>query len=202
MIQTAVGTFDGNSWEDLCQAIYKRKYKTYQEMISSPGDWGIEGFSLNEGIAIQCYCPEQDYDTATLHTNQVDKITKDINKLDKYCVQIKKRMGNVKIRTWIFITPKVAKNDLHSHARKKEKEAKSFKGGLLDDDFQILIHDIEFYLEDIRLIQTIRGEELVFSDLPHSGISPVSSTTDYDKNIYRKNKVRSIRNSEYCESRT
>ena len=73
---------DGDKWESLIQAVFKRKYDTYQEMLASPGDFGIEGFVLNEGIAIQCYCPYRQYDTAPLYEKQRDKITTDLHKLE------------------------------------------------------------------------------------------------------------------------
>ena len=126
MIQTEIGPMDGNTWDDICQIVYKKKYPTYQEMVPSPGDWGIEGFMLGSGLAIQCYCPEKEYDTATLHTKLVDKITRDIKKLLTYQNEIQKRIGAEKIRQWIFITPRIAKNDLHAHARSKEIEAISW----------------------------------------------------------------------------
>jgi hypothetical protein len=55
MIQTKYGTFDGNSWEELCQRVFKLKYgdDNYQEMPASPGDYGIEGVILNTGVAFQ-----------------------------------------------------------------------------------------------------------------------------------------------------
>lgn len=81
MINTDIGPLDGERWEALIQSVFKRKYDTYQEMVPSPGDLGIEGFVLGEGIVIQCYCPDEDYDTKTLHEKQRDKITRDIKKL-------------------------------------------------------------------------------------------------------------------------
>ena len=140
MIQTQIGAIDGDSWEELCQAVYKKRFSTYQEMVPSPGDWGIEGFVLGEGIAIQCYCPEEEYDTTTLHTKLVNKITKDLNKLNKYDQEISQRIGNDKIKQWIFITPRIAKNDLHYHARNKEQEVRNWGIGLIDANFTILLH--------------------------------------------------------------
>lgn len=61
MIQTDFGTFDGTSWERLCQLAFKLKYgPSYQRMPASPGDYGIEGWTT-DGLAFQCYCPERHY---------------------------------------------------------------------------------------------------------------------------------------------
>ena len=120
MIQTEIGPMDGNSWEEICQIVYKKKYTTYQEMVPSPGDWGIEGFMLGSGLAIQCYCPKKEYDTPTLHGKLVDKITKDIKKLQTYQNEIQKRIGSEKICQWIFITPRIAKNMLMLEIKSKK----------------------------------------------------------------------------------
>jgi hypothetical protein len=200
MIQTQIGTIDGDSWEELCQAVYKKRSSAYQEMVPSPGDWGIEGFVLGEGIAIQCYCPEQEYDTATLHTKLVNKITKDLNKLDKYSKEISQRIGSDKIKEWIFITPRIAKNDLHSHARNKEQEVRDWGIGIIDTDFKILIHDLGHYLPEMRQIQTLNGEAMTFSEFSQEGIKQVKSCTEYDQNIDRKNGVRSFKGNEYNET--
>lgn len=197
MIQTEIGPMDGNTWEGLCQIVYKKKYTTYQEMVPSPGDWGIEGFMLGHGIAIQCYCPEQEYDTSTLHTKQVGKITRDLNKLKEYQTEIASRIGSEKIKTWIFITPRIAKNDLHRHARNKEIEVRDWNLNTLDDEFQILIHDIEHYLSEFRDIQSLKGELLIFSEPQSDSLGKKSNSTEYEENIERKNKVRSLKSGKY-----
>ncbi|TOA28410.1 hypothetical protein CGK30_23380, partial [Vibrio parahaemolyticus] len=61
MFHTAIGPLDGDTWEGFIQAVFKKKYDNYQEMVASPGDLGIEGFVLHEGILIQCYCPDENY---------------------------------------------------------------------------------------------------------------------------------------------
>jgi hypothetical protein len=200
MIQTDIGKMDGNTWEELCQAVYKKKYLNYQEMVPSPGDWGVEGFILGGGITIQCYCPDREYDTATLHTKQVDKITRDLNKLYKYKTEIAKRIGSDKIKQWIFITPQIAKNDLLAHVRTKEQEVISWGLDIVDENFNIIIHDIGHYLKDFRDIQTLNGEQLVFSEHGDDGIDKVKYITEYELNIDRKNGIRSVISEVYNEN--
>lgn len=200
MLHTEIGSMDGNSWEEICQMVYKKKYPTYQEMVPSPGDWGIEGFMLGEGIAIQCYCPSREYDTSTLHSKQVKKITEDLNKLNQYQKEINGRIGNDKIKKWIFITPKIAKNELHKHVRNKEKEVKSWGLNILDENFQILLHDIDYYLKDFRDIQTLKGERIVFANSSEDSLVKVENCTEYEQNIDRKNKIRSNIKGSYHHS--
>jgi hypothetical protein len=169
-------------------------------MVPSPGDWGIEGFILGKGITIQCYCPDREYDTATLHSKQVDKITRDLNKLDKYKTEIAKRIGSDKIKQWIFITPQIAKNDLLAHVRIKEQEVISWGLDIVDENFNIIIHDIGHYLKDFRDIQTLNGEQLVFSEHGDDGIDKVKHITEYELNIDRKNGIRSVIGKTYNEN--
>lgn len=197
MIQTDIGPLDGNSWESLIQLVFKKKHDTYQEMIASPGDLGIEGVVLLDGIAIQCYCPNEDYDTKTLYQKQRDKITKDIGKLSINEKDLVKHLGDCIIRQWIFITPRIAKHEIHAHARIQEKNVKEKKLEFISDDFQILIKDLDFYIHDIRQLQMIGGEQLCFSNSIGEKITEPELTTEYDDNIYEKNKIRSVINEIY-----
>lgn len=197
MINTSIGPLDGNTWESLIQSVYKRKYSTYQEMIASPGDLGIEGFVLNNGIVIQCYCPSNEYDTKTLHEKQIAKITKDINKLSKYAPELEQHLGQTKIKNWIFVTPRFSKRQIHIHAREKEKEVLSKGLNFIDAEFKILVHDLGFYEQEIRQIQMINGEQLDFSSHTAVRIPEPELNTDYDNNISDKNEIRSYVRDRY-----
>lgn len=196
MISTDIGPLDGNKWESLIQSVFKRNHDMYQEMLASPGDLGIEGFILGKGVVIQCYCPDKDYDTATLHTKQVNKITADLNKLSKYSRELKAHLGDTKIKQWIFATPRVAKHDIHKHARAKESELRGYGLDILDENFTILVKDLAFFEIDIRQIQIVGGQKLDFSGVSGTYISEPTLTTTYDQNIRDKNEIRSaVRNN-------
>ncbi|MUH97295.1 hypothetical protein GNP63_12190 [Aliivibrio fischeri] len=196
MIQTAVGPLNGDLWERLIQSVYKNRYDNYQEMVTSPGDLGIEGFVLKEGIVIQCYCPDKYYDATKLHEKQVNKITADIKKLNLNHQALGKRLGATKIKTWIFITPEVAKGQLHEHARKKEEEVLGWGLSLIDSEFTILIKSLDDYLPDIQKIQTLSGNKLDLSGTnKHYNIEKPVLTTEYEKNISEKNEIRSVINN-------
>jgi hypothetical protein len=191
MISTDIGPLDGNKWESLIQSVYKRNHDMYQEMLASPGDLGIEGFILGKGVVIQCYCPDKEYDTATLHTKQVNKITADLQKLSKYADELKRHLGDTKITQWIFATPRVAKHDIHKHARAKEIELRGYGLDILDEKFTILVKDLAFFEVDIRKIQVVGGHQLDFSGVSGIYIPEPKLTTTYDKNITDKNEIRS-----------
>jgi hypothetical protein len=192
MIHTDIGLLDGDRWERLIQSVFKKRYDTYQDMVASPGDLGIEGFVLDEGIMIQCYCPDEEYNAGILHEKQRDKITTDIGKLAKNEDDLIKHIGDCKISKWLFITPRIGKHDIHAHARKKEAEVKAQGLAFIADDFQILVKDLDYFIQDIRQQQIVNGTQLCFTSSNGQVISEPELTTEYDDNINEKNQIRSI----------
>lgn len=152
MFNTNYGSFNPDSWEDTCQLAFKNAYKSenYQKMPDANGDLGIEGFTLNSGKVFQCYCPETDIKGQDLYQALRGKITKDIEKLDKNCTEIKKVLGDTKIKEWYLVTPKNADKNIFSHCRKKEKELIKKNLDIIDKNFKIIIHEIEDYIQYLK----------------------------------------------------
>lgn len=192
MYLTKFGLYDGNSWEALFQLIFKNKHGSddYQEMPASPGDYGIEGFVGNTGVAFQCYCPERNYEQDELYEKQRDKITRDIGKLKTYEKEIKARIGNELIARWTFITPEINRNKLLKHARDKEAEARSWNLSILSPDFKILLHDAEFYAKDIQEQKTLKGEAVFVEAISLTLPDLDGDRTEYEEHILRKSKLR------------
>ena len=168
MFTTNYGEFNPTSWEENCQIAFKNAYKleNYQKMPDANGDLGLEGFTLRTGKAFQCYCPENNIKGQDLYKALRGKITSDINKLDKNCSELKKILGDTKICEWYLVTPKNADKNIYSHCRKKEKEVLAKKLEIIDDSFQIIIHEIEDYVsyfkfseDGIRFEPSVNGEE-------------------------------------------
>lgn len=151
MIKTEFGNFDGDSWEDLCQVCFQLKYEDegYQEMVAySNGDLGIEGFTRT-GKVFQCYCPKAPYEADELYEKQREKINKDLNKLIKYKDELRKYLGNVKIKTWYFITPYFHKKDIVKYCVSKAKDMKELKLEILDEEFDVLINNVNFIAREL-----------------------------------------------------
>ncbi|MCM3115706.1 hypothetical protein M3610_10440 [Neobacillus sp. MER 74] len=164
MLKTPFGTYNGDSWEEHCQTLLKMKYETdgYQEMTAhTNGDLGIEGFTRS-GIVFQCYCPDDEYDSAKLYTHQRDKVTTDLQKLKKYKPQLLKFFQEVKIKKWIFLTPKITNKALISHCHEKAVEYRNDEAmkDLLDDEFDVLAHDELFYGKEIIQAKRILNEKI------------------------------------------
>ncbi|MCM3024055.1 hypothetical protein [Heyndrickxia ginsengihumi] len=164
MLKTPFGTYNGDSWEEHCQTLLKMKYEAdgYQEMTAhTNGDLGIEGFTRS-GVVFQCYCPDEEYDSAKLYAHQRDKVTKDLKKLKKFKPQLLKFLQGVKIKKWIFLTPKITNKELIAHCHEKAVEYRddTEMNDLLDDEFDVLAHDELFYGKEIMQAKRILNEKI------------------------------------------
>lgn len=192
MYKTSFGAFNGKSWEALCQQVFKKKYGCdgYQQIPASPGDFGLEGFTLKTGYGFQCYSPEKHYTRQELYDNQRDKITKDIAKLKTNQTSLIKLLGATKLGYWVFVTPEVDKYALLAHARTKEVEVRGWNLPFLQPDFTILLHDGDHYLVEINEIRSAAGEALDFELTPPTLAELLEPKEVYEQNVLRK-----------CESR-
>jgi len=162
MIQTKYGEFDGNKWEAVCQVCFKIRYEehSYQEIkADGDGDHGIEGFT-KRGDAFQCYCPEKDYTQDELHEHIRDKVTEDLKKLVKYRSKLKSKLNGTKIKRWILVTPNYHKNKIIDHCSKKSLEYRQKNIEILDDDFEVLIYDAEYFAAELPVALGSVGDKL------------------------------------------
>jgi hypothetical protein len=161
MYKTPYGEFNGDSWEDFCQLCFKLKYEAdgYQEMPAWQGDLGIEGFTRT-GVLFQCYCPDADYNPDKLYEMQRDKITKDLGKLVTYENELGTYLNGIKAVKWIFVTPEYKKKDLVKHCQDKAAEYRKLISSILAPGFDVFVHDIEFYAEQIPTVLNFRNQKL------------------------------------------
>jgi hypothetical protein len=192
LIATKHGAFDGKGWERLCQQAFKKRYMTdgYTTIPASPGDFGLEGFTLKTGYGFQCYCPEKYYTRDELYDAQRDKITTDLAKLKKNEADLKRLLGDTRISHWVFVTPEIDKHALVAHARKKEAEVKGWGLSIIDPNFCILLHDGDYYLTEINDILASAGLALNLGPTAHSLPALTESAEVYEDNIKRKCGIR------------
>lgn len=188
MFKTSFGVFDGNSWEALCQQVFKNKYAKdgYQHIPPSPGDFGLEGFCSSTGLGFQCYCPNKQYTRKELYTLQRDKITADLNKLKTYQTQLQAILGKMQLSVWRFVTPEIDQNALIFHAREKEKEVQSWKLPFVSANFAIELQDADYYLVEINEIRSAAGEALDFETTPAELAELFEAQEVYEQNVTRK----------------
>ena len=153
MLKTKYGSFDGNTWEEFCQACLKLKYEKegYQELPAWQGDMGIEGYTRT-GIVFQCYCPDEEYESSLLYEKQRDKATADLKKLKSREKDLKAYLGEIKIEKWYFLTPIIKNKELVRHCKSKADEYKKEKLDILSTDFDVLAYDVDFFLGEIPLL--------------------------------------------------
>ena len=118
------GPLDGDSWERLCNACYRDRYKEfhYTEIPAAyQGDAGIEGFTTN-GIVTQCYAPEKEFTDNELYNHLRDKMTADINKLKKLSIAIALlSWGFLQLRSGILLFRSIRMLELLSMQKQSEK---------------------------------------------------------------------------------
>lgn len=192
MFQTTYGAFDGNSWERLCQLVFKRKFidEGYTHIPATPGDYGLEGFTKTTGWAYQCYCPEKVYPPKELYEKQRDKITTDLKKLQTNEVDLEKVLGATKLRRWHLVTPIVAHNDLIKHAQTKEAEVRGWNLSILAPDFEVVVHDADHYATEIQEMKLVVGQALDFGGVPTVLPDLTADSEIYEKNVMRKTRKR------------
>lgn len=192
VFHTAYGLFDGNSWERLCQLVFKRKFSDdgYIHIPATPGDYGLEGFTKTTGCGFQCYCPDRVYPTKDLHEKQRDKVTADLKKLRSNETDLVKILGTTKLRRWHLVTPTIAHNDLIKHAQTKEAEVLNWNLSIIAPDFQVLIHDADHYATEIREMQAAVGNSLDFGGIPAVLPELNDKSEVYEQNVMRKTRAR------------
>lgn len=165
MIKTEYGIYHRESWESYCHILLKLKYDLdYQDIpASTSGDYGIEGFTA-DGVVFQCYCPDDEIDSKTLYTNQVNKVTRDLNKLEKNKSDLIKLLQGKKIKKWVFLTPVVKNKELVKHCKIKAKEYKDNKKlfDLIGKDFDVVVQTEKDYLIEISKRNKLINEKIYF----------------------------------------
>lgn len=192
MFTTPYGPFDGNSWERLCQLVFKRKFSEdgYINIPATPGDYGLEGFTKSTGCGYQCYCPDKAYPTKILYQKQRDKITTDLRKLQTNIVDLEKLLGPTKLRRWHLVTPTISHNDLLKHAQTKEAEVRGWGLSILEPDFQVLVHDGDHYAAEIQEMLLATGQAMNFGGLSTTLPQVDVGAAMYHANVARKTRAR------------
>ncbi|WP_157881498.1 hypothetical protein [Streptomyces phaeochromogenes] len=117
------------------------------------GDGGLEAFRL-EGVGYQCYAPAEAYSIESLTQGQKKKIYKDIKRLCDDVDGTCRLLGDIRLHTWILLTPEFDSRSLVEYARKKSRKILTMdpRPRWCADTFEILIYtDEEFAAERSRL---------------------------------------------------
>lgn len=192
LIITPAGPFNGTTWEATLQLVLKSKFGAdgYQHVPATPGDFGIEGFTKHTGLAFQCYCPDALYERTVLNRKQQDKITRDLKKLKDNQASLQGILGPTKIKDWYFITPEIAHNALLTHAQRKQDEVRAWALPHLDENFTVLVQDIDFYIQEINQHRISAGVPISIGQDKQTIPKVNEDLTSYDENLERKTQLR------------
>lgn len=193
MIYTDYGPFNGEKWEKFCQRCLKVRYRDdgYQSIPATyGGDLGIEGYTRT-GQVFQCYCPEEDYESDKLYKHNRDKITRDLKKLITYEDQLKKLFNGMKIKEWIFLTPKYRNKKILNHCVKKTKEFRKKDKKHIHQEFDVLIHDIDYFTQEAPIVLNLNDEKINIKveDVLEEEIERLRSESNKVNNLSRKIKA-------------
>lgn len=174
----------------MCRQVFARKYKGFQAMPASPGDYGIEGYTKPDGWAFQCYCPEKHYTQQELHEHLRDKLTQDVRKLRDNAKHLPLFLGTTVMTRWIFVTPEINTHSLLAHAQKKEAELRSWQLPFAHKDILIEVQGGEFYAQEIHDIRSEAGEKPALGGVPL--VLPLLDEPQniYEAHVLRKSKLR------------
>ncbi|MFE2086126.1 hypothetical protein [Streptomyces sp. NPDC059460] len=113
----------------------------------------MEAFRL-DGVAYQCYAPEESFSVASLTKGQKRKINADLKRLCDDIPGTCRLLGDIKLHTWILMTPQFDSRTLVEYARQKSREIgeMSPRPAWCAESFEVLIiTDEEFAAERSRL---------------------------------------------------
>ncbi|MGW7246309.1 hypothetical protein [Streptomyces decoyicus] len=151
--------WEGGEWELYCRRLLAMRHDSKIQFVPARdgGDGGLEAFRT-DGVAYQCYAPQEAFSIETQTASQKKKIYKDIKRLCDDVPGTLRLLGSIKIHTWILMTPQFDSRTLVEYARKKSSQllAKKPRPQWCADSFEILvITDEEFASEKVRLLGEI-----------------------------------------------
>jgi len=155
MAQTTLD-WDGDSWEEHCLDLLRMRYKgpgQFERVPSSDqGDLGIEGFS-HDGCVYQCYAPDGPLPIKDRYEKQRDKLTTDLAKLESNREELAIILGDVVVRTYVFMTPIHDSKRLNMHAKGKAAEVRGKGLAFCAQEFDVVIHtEADYLVERAELI--------------------------------------------------
>lgn len=140
-----------DDWQQYCQELFAGRHgASYQSVPDRVrGDWGIEGYT-SDGIAYQCYAPEEPLSTKALYEQLRDKLTADIGKLCANAAHLVPLIHPSCVTCWILVTPRIEDKEILVHAAKKafevvERGLNGFAG-----DFYIRVHTLQDFVPERR----------------------------------------------------
>lgn len=146
MVMNAVQVWNPDDWELFSLNLLQNRHGTlnvHKIPAAHQGDFGIDYYCTKEAVAYQCYAVEEPIDISTRADRQKTKITRDLAKILANESQVRALFNDVKIKHWILLAPLHDSKEVNLHCSKKTKDMRDKKCDVLDETFEVAIHDLE-----------------------------------------------------------
>lgn len=141
--------WSGEEWQKHCRALLAQRYGADVQFIPDRdrGDGGLEAYLLTDGVAYQCYAPQDAYDVRSLTEAQKAKIRTDIKKLVDDPARTQRLIGTGRLlRRWVLLTPSCDSKDVVIYARDKSAKVRAHPRPVwCDQDFEVSVHSDELF---------------------------------------------------------
>jgi hypothetical protein len=165
-----VRSYTGEDWEERVHTLLQRHYPLgeYQRIPDRDGgDAGLDGFS-RDGVAYQFYAPTEPRPLNELYTLCRGKITTDIAKFIRNSDALQGILGQVKIRLWVLVVPRVETAKLLEHGNRKAQEVRKAKLPYVSNDFQVSVITDGYFSKEQQDLGLAGSKPLPFQLAPTS----------------------------------
>ena len=145
--------WSGDDWEGYCRQLLNLRYDVAYQPVPDRdrGDFGIEGFT-NDGELFQCYAAQDPQSPRDLYKKQRDKMTADLNKMERNFNEIRQLTSPAKIKCWVLLVPRCDTKDIIMHGSAKATEFRGKELPGLDGEFFVrVLTDDDFAPEKQQL---------------------------------------------------
>ena len=180
---TAAARLVGTEWEDWANRLLSHHYgpTDYQRVPSKDrGDAGIEGYSISDRVAFQCYGCEEPIGVSERYDKQRKKITEDVGKFINNKNTLQGIFKPLRMTRWVLFVPIFDSKEIATHAAKKTQEVIDAGLPYVDSDFRVVVVQESSYshARDQLLSTTPSGLKLLKPIVSDHAVNVWSSSND------------------------
>lgn len=183
--------WDPLEWQAHCEELLTMRYGVKVQLIPdrTNGDGGLEAYVATDGVAFQCYAPQDPLTIEAQTTGQKTKITKDTQKLidnsKKTCGLIGK--GNT-IVEWVLLTPAFDDKSLivHAHNRAASIRLAAHEHDWCHPDFRISVHTDRLFAAELASLASVKPDVLGLSDTSNAPRTESEDDEPFEQKLRQK----------------
>lgn len=182
---SAVQVWNPDDWELFSLNLLQNRHgalNVHKIPAAHQGDFGIDYYCTKEAVAYQCYAVEEPIDISTRADRQKTKITRDLAKILANESQVRALFNDVKIKHWILLAPLHDSKEVNLHCSKKTKDMRDKKCDVLDETFEVAIHDLTLFPAAV-IANGLTSISSVKLSVPEPSIQEVQAWTAGSSNL-------------------